>query len=961
MLLSAPAPRVPAVSWPSIDDVTAVTDGPARPASAGPGEAEAPAAPAAGPMAGLVDGLVAAILSSPLRAAAVVGLCLFPLVTYIFVDLPPRAHIVWSMALVAAGLVVANRFPHLRLVIVFLSVSASLRYVLFRGTETLALRSWGDTITSCLLYAAELYALVTLIAGYFQTAIVRRNRPVPLDLPPSELPSVDVFIPTYNEPPDVLLPTILGALAMDYPNKRVWVLDDGRREEIRALCARVGAGYLDRPDNKGAKAGNVNAALPRTEGALIAFFDADHVPVRGFLSQTVGFFLENDRLALVQTPHHFYNPDPFVRNLYLGDQVPPEQHLFYHGIQLGNDFWNSAFFCGSCAVIRRQSLEEVGGMSHQTVTEDAHTALQMHARGWDSLFLDVPLAAGLATETYAQHIGQRIRWARGMAQILRTDNPLLKPGLSLAQRLNYFNAATHFFFGLPRLAFVITPALYLLFGLHPVDADVKEVLVYALPHLILVNLGSVTVHRNVRHSIWPEVYEVAIAPYTALVTFLALIAPKRGKFNVTPKGSTVDAHSFDLARAWPLVVVFGMLLAGLATVPFQWQDHPLDHFTIGVAAVWNIYNLIIVGAAVMCAYERPQRRRFHRIERKLRVRVPAVDGGPDLEGDSLDLSQGGVRFIVPGVRPVPAKTRAALTSPTGRVAEMDAAVLQAIDLGDGRTELRLRFSADDAAQDRALAEVLFSDSDTWTHDRFPFDGYWTSLYAVLLSMVAALFRKPEWVERWGPGRNATRESLVPGAFDHRCTACGTRVLEGAHTCEACGAVLNSVEDSFAPPVPLQPPQARRGFGALVAPIALALVASMLAVGWQPVVNLFTTFMPRQRWEQVTYQTRVGQLAQGWEELHTHFDVQRRAVTLGREMPVDWSNKLWGIQRDYKLYRGAAGRSETEDIHAALSQAVLEMADLDKLFRARAEGAVVDARVRSIETHFATAREKLRMP
>jgi cellulose synthase (UDP-forming) len=942
---------------PPIDEATAVTEDATRPLQAEVGFDAPVAPPPPGPVANVIDGLVATILASPLRAAAVVALCLFPLVTYIFVDLPPRAHIVLSMALVAAGLVVANRFPHLRLVIVFLSVSASLRYVLFRGTETLALRSWGDTVTSILLYVAELYALVTLIAGYFQTAIVRRNRPVPLDLPPTELPTVDVFIPTYNEPPDVLLPTILGALAMDYPNKRVWVLDDGRREEIRALCARVGAGYLDRPDNKGAKAGNINAALPRTEGALIAFFDADHVPVRGFLSQTVGFFLENDRLALVQTPHHFYNPDPFVRNLYLGDRVPPEQHLF----QLGNDFWNSAFFCGSCAVIRRQALEEVGGMSHQTVTEDAHTALQMHARGWDSLFLDVPLAAGLATETYAQHIGQRIRWARGMAQILRTDNPLIKPGLSLAQRLNYFNAATHFFFGLPRLAFVITPALYLLFGLHPVDADVKEVLVYAVPHLVLVNLGSVTVHRNVRHSIWPEVYEVAIAPYTALVTFLALLAPKRGKFNVTPKGSTVDAHSFDLARAWPLVVVFGMLLAGLATVPFQWRDHPLDHFTIGVAAAWNVYNLIIVGAAVMSAYERPQRRRFHRIERKVRVRMPAVDGGPELEGESLDVSQGGVRFVVSGLRPVPAQTRATLTSPTGRVAELDAAVLQAVDLGDGRTEIRLRFTDDDAAQDRALAEVLFSDSDTWTHDRFRFDGYWASLYAVLLSMLAALFRKPDLVERWGPGRDAPTESLVPGAFDHRCHACGAAVLEGAHVCEACGAILTSAEDPIALPVPLPPPRARRGVGALVAPVALALIASTLAVGWQPAVDLFSDFMPRQRWEQVTYQTRVGQLAQGWEELHAHFELQRRAVTLGREMPVDWSNKLWGIQRDYKLYRGGSGRSETEDIHAALSQAVLEMADLDKLYRNRAESAVIDARVRSIETHFDTAREKLRMP
>src|SRR5262249_53958411 len=163
---------------------------------------------------------------------------------------------------------------------------------------------------------------------------------------------------------------------------------------------------------------------------LIAIFDADHVPVGGFLNQTVGFF-EDARVALVQTAQHFFNPDPFERNLRLAGRIPPEQRFFYHVIQPGNDFWNSPFFFCAWAGLRRSALAECGGFKTATVTEDAHTSMELHARGYISVYLPMALAAGLATETYRAHVQQRIRWARGMAQILRTDCPLFKKGLAV--------------------------------------------------------------------------------------------------------------------------------------------------------------------------------------------------------------------------------------------------------------------------------------------------------------------------------------------------------------------------------------------------------------------------------------------------------------------------------------------------------------------------------------------------
>lgn len=76
------------------------------------------------------------------------------------------------------------------------------------------------------------------------------------------------------------------------------------------MARQVGCGYLTRTDNLHAKAGNMNAALRKTEGELIAIFDCDHVPTRAFLQLTVGWFQKDPKLALLQTPHHFYSPIP---------------------------------------------------------------------------------------------------------------------------------------------------------------------------------------------------------------------------------------------------------------------------------------------------------------------------------------------------------------------------------------------------------------------------------------------------------------------------------------------------------------------------------------------------------------------------------------------------------------------------------------------------------------------------
>jgi cellulose synthase (UDP-forming) len=381
------------------------------------------------------------------------------------VSLEPLEQTILAVCTMVTFLVL-NRKPGrgVTLFLIVLSAAVSLRYIVWRIADTLEFNTTLQALLGSGLVLAELYAIIVLALGYIQTPWPLERKPVPLPDDPASWPTVDVYIPTYNEDLSVVRATVLGALAIDWPRDklRVYVLDDGRRTEFRDFAMACGAGYIIRPDNKHAKAGNLNHALAQTDGEFITIFDCDHVPTRAFLQMTMGWFVRDPKIGALQTPHHFYSPDPFQRNLAAGTRVPSEGNLFYGLIQDGNDFWNAAFFCGSCAVIRRSALADIGGFATETVTEDAHTALRLHRAGWDSAYLRLPLAAGLATERLMLHIGQRVRWARGMIQILRLDNPLFGRGLKLPQRLCYLNAMMHFLFAIPRVVFLTSPLAYLI-------------------------------------------------------------------------------------------------------------------------------------------------------------------------------------------------------------------------------------------------------------------------------------------------------------------------------------------------------------------------------------------------------------------------------------------------------------------------------------------------------------------
>lgn len=642
----------------------------------------------------------------------------------------------WVFAILCMGVAIALsriRGRVLTVSLVALSVFMSLRYLYWRVTQTLSFTNSLDRTFGYLLLLAEGYAVLMLLCSYFQTLWPLHRRPAPLPADTSAWPTVDVYIPTYNEPLDVVRQSVLAATLLDWPadKLRVYVLDDGRRDEFRAFCEQAGVDYLTRPDNTHAKAGNLNAALAKTSGEYIAVFDCDHVTTRSFLQICMGWFLKDPKMAMVQTPHVFYSPDPFERNLETYRKVPNEGDLFYGVLQNGNDLWNAAFFCGSCAVLRRSALDDVGGVATESVTEDALTALKMSMKGYNTGYLAIPQAAGLATESLGRHIGQRIRWARGMAEIFRQFNPLLISGLTIPQRLCYLSAMMHFFFGLPRIVFLITPMAFLFFGAHVFHASALMVLAYVVPHLVISSIGASRIQGRFRHSFWSEVYETVLAWYVILPALQAVLFPGTRGFNVTSKGGVIRQSFLDWAMARPYIGLLLINLAGFAVGVAGLIRSPgwPEAMSILFNLVWVIYNIMNLSAAAGVASESKQLRLTPRVQIELPAAIRLADGRR-VVCQTSDYSQGGLGLVLPEDAPLPQRGERVVVSVFRD--DYEGKFPAEVQVCRGRT-VGVSFPVLTIDQERDLMRVTFSRADSWitSWGRYRRDRPLRSLFEVL--------------------------------------------------------------------------------------------------------------------------------------------------------------------------------------------------------------------------------------
>jgi len=509
-----------------------------------------------------------------------------------------------------------------RQLLALLALAAGAAYLTWRWGFTLDL---GSLWLGLPLVVVETWALIATAMFVFSSWRLTVRTPPPA----STRRSTAVLIPTYNEPPDVLRPTILGALAVrGTPGPEVWVLDDGDRAWVREMCSELGVRYLVRPaPRQHAKAGNINHALEHVNAELLLVVDADHVPLPHALERTLGYF-EDPEVAFVQTPQVFFNRG-FQHPRSTDDPLLNEQSLFYDVICRGKDRHGAAFWCGSSAVLRLEALLSVGGVATETVVEDTHTAMRLHAAGWKSVYHYEVLAVGLAPEEVTSFLTQRGRWARGSFQVLRLANPLFVRGLSWRSRLHYFSSVSHYFEGPQRLVGILVPALALLTGTAPLSAPVALWLMLFLPPLVLVPIATKAMARGRMRLLDAERYALArTVVYTKAAA--ALFTRSAIPFAVTPKGADGQRALWRSALRWQ------MALAGLCAVAVAYQSLAqllglpgrLTPFAFGVTVVWACLSAGFLADAVHRAATVRHRRRAHRFPARLEATYSVGERGP---------------------------------------------------------------------------------------------------------------------------------------------------------------------------------------------------------------------------------------------------------------------------------------------------------------------------------------------
>jgi cellulose synthase (UDP-forming) len=549
----------------------------------------------------------------------------------------------WTVVLMLVVIAITKMSPRPRIwsrtIVVGILLILAIRYLLWRSLSTLNLSTPLNGVFSIGLFAME---LLLLSGGIIQLMLLLRtndrrpeaDRLSQAVINKTYLPTIDILIPTYNEPTFILRRTIIGCQTLDYEAKTIYLLDDTRRPEVQALAEELGCEYRTRPDNRHAKAGNLNYAIAHTNSELIVIFDADFVPTRNFLTRTVGFF-QDPQVALVQTPQTFYNPDPIARNLGLENTLTPDEEVFYRQIQPIRDGVGGVICAGTSFVVRRSALTATGCFVTESLSEDYFTGIRLAASGYRVLYLNEKLSAGLAAENIAVQALQRTRWAQGTLQaFFIKSNPLTIPGLNLLQRLAHLEGLLHWFTSPARVGLLFIPLAYAFLDVIPVRATGAEVLYFFIPfYLVQISTFSWLNSRS-RSAVLSDVYSLVLAFPLAVTVVKVMLNPFGKGFKVTPKGGVSDRFSFNWQLAFPLIALFLVtamsLWMNLGTYLLMgtWQPSmPIEAAEqlkgIGLGWVWSAYNLLMLSIALLILVDVPRTSPYewYNLRRTARIQV----------------------------------------------------------------------------------------------------------------------------------------------------------------------------------------------------------------------------------------------------------------------------------------------------------------------------------------------------
>ncbi len=656
-----------------------------------------------------------------------------------------------------------------RRVITGILTVAILRYVLWRVLATPNFAGPWDGIASLVLLLLEIPLTLTALPLIFWQPRQRdrsreADRYQTLVETAQYLPAVDVLIPTYNESERILRRTILGCQALDYPQKTIYVLDDGRREAIAQLARDLGCEYIARHDRCHAKAGNLNHALTKIRGELVAVFDADFIPTRNFLQRTVGFFDRAD-VGLVQTHQNYYNPDPIVRNLGLAAYMTTEREAFSRQTQLTLDSVGSTICDGSGFIVRRRSVELAGGFVTESLCEDLFTGIKLESNGQRVIYLDENLCAGLSAESFDAYIAQQQRWLNGSLQaFFIRANPLTLPGLKLRQRLGHLAHLSYWLTGFSRLFYLCIPMLWVLTRVLPLAFTANEFFDFLILTFLLRLVTTSWLSDRSDSAFVADIYGIIHAIPLSLTALQTLIVPFARGFRVTPKGLSATKPQLNLWLTAPLAVLWlgNALTLGL----FVWSGlsgseesrlllSAIAPGNAGIWVFWWIYNLIFIGLAILGCIDAARLETYEWLG--LQKPVAIRQGDRAIAGTTLLASESGLRVRVDDWQDLDLEAAADLEVEIQCDEWPGPLTLAGRALPGQEAAIEIRFAPLSDSQHRHLVELLFCRPGQWLRRQHPND----------LQMPALLARqilRPRFTQRDEIALDAipTRSALLPG-------------------------------------------------------------------------------------------------------------------------------------------------------------------------------------------------------
>lgn len=534
--------------------------------------------------------------------------------------------------------VLKNRF------IIIGTIVSSIIYLIWRIFFTIPF-GYGPLAVGC-----GIYLLVVEVFGQFEAAIhyysmANIQYPQKPEIDESLFPHVDVFIATYNEPVDLLYKTVNGCVNMDYPDKskvHIYICDDSDREEMKELAKKMNVNHLGRKNGKDAKAGNLNNALKNSKSPLVVTFDADMIPMHDFLTTCIPYFLTEEKVGFVQTPQSFYNPDLFQYNLFSEGRIPNEQDYFHRDIQVSRNKTNSVIYGGSNTVISREALVKIGGFYTKVITEDFATGMRIQSKGYRCYAVNEIHASGLSPADLKSLIKQRQRWARGCIQTGKNLNIIFRKGLDIKQKLSYMSSITYWYGGLKRLAYIMAPIMFSVFGVIVVRCTIAEVIIFWLPMYLFNNAALKKLSGNIRNTKWTNIYETILFPSLLPSVILETLGISQKKFLVTRKDGAKEDKNYQFKRAIPHAIFAVLSIMGIINC-IRWT------FTSGTPAYcvlifWLIVNLYSILMALFFMLGRTLYRKNERFPAEVDCEIFFED--QYMKCKTCDISEGGAAFIL---------------------------------------------------------------------------------------------------------------------------------------------------------------------------------------------------------------------------------------------------------------------------------------------------------------------------